>query len=92
MKSVTIDLTNIQTPRAMHVYIAYMMNFPAYYGRNLDALHDMLTGIGEPTLLRVRRPASLGGEMAAYFPRLALGLHDAQEENENLQVFVEIAE
>ena len=91
MKKVTIDLTNIHTPRGMHAYIAYVMNFPAYYGRNLDALSDMLGEIAEPTLLTIRRPAALPLELEAFFPRLALVLHDAQEENENLQVFVEIA-
>lgn len=90
MKKVTIDLTNIQTPRGMHAYIAYVMNFPAHYGRSLDALHDMLTEIGEPTLLTIRRPAVLPVKIAAYFPRLSLVLHDAQEENECLKVFVEI--
>lgn len=91
MRNVTIDLTNIHTPRAMHVYIAYVLNFPAYYGRNLDALHDMLTQIGEPTQLRIRRPAELPPQMAAVFPRLCLVMHDAQEENEYLEAFVEIA-
>ena len=92
MKKVTIDLRNIETPRAMHVYMAYVMNFPSYYGRNLDALYDMLTEIGEPTQMMIRRPADLPDEMKALFPRLSLVLHDAQTENENLQVFVEIAE
>ena len=90
MKNVTIDLTNIQTQRGMHAYIAYVMNFPAYYGRNLDALYDMLAQIGEPTLIMIRRPAQLPQEMAALFPKLSLVLHDVQEENDCLQVFVEI--
>ena len=90
MKNVTLDLTNIQTPRGAQVYIGYAMNFPAHYGRNLDALSDMLGEIAEPTLLTLCRPAVLPVQMAAYFPRLALVLHDAQEENENLQVLVEI--
>ncbi len=91
MEKRTIDLTNIDTPRAAQVYIGYAMGFPAYYGRSLDALHDMLTQIGEETLLRIRRPAALPPEMAAYFPRLVRVLEDAQEENGRLQVFVEIA-
>ena len=92
MKKITVDLTNIETPRAMHVYLAFMMNFPAYYGRNLDALHDMLTDIGEETILTIRRPAKLPEEMEKMFPRLSLVLHDAQEENAHLKVLVEIAQ
>jgi len=90
MKKVTLDLTNIHTPAAAQVYIEYAMAFPPYYGRNLDALYDMLTQIGEPTLLMIRRPARLPQQMAAYFPRLSLVLHDAQEENDNLQVTVDV--
>ena len=92
MKSVTIDLTNIHTPRAAHVYIGFRLGFPAHYGRNLDALHDMLGEISEPTQLIIRRPAELPPEIAAYFPRLALLLHDVQAENENLEVLAEITE
>ncbi len=90
MKKVTIDLTNIHTPRAAHVYIGFMLGFPAHYGRNLDALYDMLGEISEPTQLIIRRPADLPQEMAAYFPRLAIMLHDAQAENEYLEIFAEI--
>lgn len=92
MKKVTIDLTNIHTPRGAQAYIGFVMNFPAHYGRNLDALHDMLTEIAEPTQIVVRRPAALPPQMAAYFPRLSLVLQEAQEENEHLKVFVEITE
>ena len=91
MRNVTIDLTNIETPRGFHVYMAYVMGFPAYYGRNLDALYDMLTEIAEPTQIAIRRPAHLPEQMQALFPRLSLVLHDAQAENNNLEVFVEIA-
>jgi len=92
MKKVTIDLTHIHTPGGMHAYIAYVMDFPPYYGRNLDALYDMLTDIAQPTQLCIRRPAALSEELTVLFPRLSLMLHDAQEENRNLQVFIEIAE
>ena len=90
MKCVTLDLTNIHTPRGMHAYIAYVMDFPAHYGRNLDALYDMLTEINKPTLLCIRRPAVLAPELQTYFPKMARMLHDAQAENGNLQVVVDI--
>ena len=92
MKKLMVDLTNIHTPGGMHVYLAYKLGFPAHYGRNLDALHDMLTEIGEETLLTIRRPAQLPQQMERFFLRLAIVLHDAQEENPNLKAFVEIVE
>ena len=91
MKTITLDLTCIDTPGGMHAYIAYAMRFPSHYGRNLDALFDLLTEIGELTLLRICRPAKLSPELEMYFPKMARMLHDAQEENGKLQVVVDIA-
>ena len=90
MKKITVDLSNIQTPGGMHAYLAFAMDFPAHYGRNLDALHDQLTEISEPMQLCIRRPALLSPEMTAFFPRLSLMLHDVQEENECLEIFFEL--
>ena len=90
MKKITVDLTNIETPGGMHAYLAYRLNFPAHYGRNFDALHDMLTEIGEDTLLTIRRPAALSAEMEGIFPALAVVLLAAQEENPHFKSFVEI--
>ena len=43
MKIVTIDCAGIQTSAAFHSALAQDMNFPEYYGKNLDALFDCLT-------------------------------------------------
>ena len=40
MKKVELDIANIHTVRALHVYLAYKLNLPTYYGGNLDALYD----------------------------------------------------
>lgn len=32
---------------ALHIYLTETLSLPAYYGRNLDALHDCLTEMGE---------------------------------------------
>lgn len=85
MKTIKLDVTNIDTVKALHVYIAYMLDLPAYYGGNLDALHDVLGEVAEETRIRLSgQPAS--GEMAAYLPRLARVLQDAAEENGMLHV------
>ena len=90
MKKITVDLTNIETPGGMHAYLAYVMDFPAYYGRNLDALHDMFSEISEPTQLCIRRPAALSPEMTAFFPRFSVMLHDVQQENDQIEIFFEM--
>ena len=85
MKTIRLDVTNIGTVKALHGYLAYMLDLPDYYGRNLDALHDVLGEISDQTrIVLVGQPAN--AEMAAYLPRLARVLADAAQENGKLRV------
>ena len=47
MKSVTIDCEKLLHKKEAHLYLAQMLDFPDYYGKNLDALFDCLTEMGE---------------------------------------------
>ena len=85
MKTITLELSNIETVRALHIYLQYMLDLPAYYGKNLDALYDCLTDIGEETKLVVRAQG-VRGELTAYLPRLMKVLTDAAEYNTHLTV------
>ena len=85
MKTIKLDVTNISTVKALHVYLAYALELPSYYGKNLDALHDVLGEIGEQTrIVLAGKPAS--GEMEAYLPRLVRVLEDAAQENPALHI------
>ena len=85
MKTIRLDVTNIATVNALHVYLAYMLDLPDYYGRNLDALHDVLGEISDQTrIVLTGQPAS--GEMAAYLPRLVRVFADAAQENGMLYI------
>ncbi len=44
---ITADLTNWSTESDLHDEMASKLDFPAYYGRNLDALHDCLSDVAE---------------------------------------------
>ena len=83
MKTVKLDLTNIHTVRALHIYLAYMLELPPYYGKNLDALHDLLGEMGEELKIILTGEAA-SEEMAAYLPRLECVLQDSAEENQSL--------
>ena len=87
MKTIELDIQNIGTVKALHVYLAYMLELPPYYGGNLDALHDVRGEVGEATRI-VLRGQSARAEMAAYLPRLVRVLMDAAEENDLLRVEV----
>ena len=85
MKTITLELSNIETVRALHIYLQYKLDLPAYYGRNLDALYDCLTDISEDTTIIVNAGAACG-ECAASLQKLLRVFEDAQSENPRLTV------
>ena len=81
MKTVKIDLRRLRRIASAQRRIQEAFGFPAYYGRNLDALHDMLCAIDEPTHVVLVTGAHRAGELAAYLPRLERVLGDSAQEN-----------
>ena len=53
MRAIVLDFHEFDSPRAVHEYLADRLGFPAYYGCNLDALHDVLTDLSEDTCVTV---------------------------------------
>ena len=50
MKQVIIDCQELLQKEQAHSYLAEVLEFPDYYGKNLDALFDCLTELGECTI------------------------------------------
>ena len=75
------DLRLIQTPGGLQAYLGFLLNAPAYYGHNLDALHDILTDVSEPTRLIITFPSSCAPDMSRYLLRLSRVLEDSSREN-----------
>ena len=51
MKKVILDCEKLLDREQAHLYLAEMFDFPDYYGKNLDALYDCLTELGECTIV-----------------------------------------
>ena len=72
----------------MHDYLATSLAFPAYYGRNLDALNDCLTDICEPTLLVIDADPELADADEAngpsFFERACRVIARAAQENDDI--------
>ncbi|MEG0882780.1 MAG: barstar family protein [Janthinobacterium sp.] len=52
---VTIDLSEINSPRQLHAALAAALGFPAMYGMNWDAFRDAITGLVDmPQQLELR--------------------------------------
>ncbi len=45
-RTFTVDLAGVRTAAKMHEALAAALPLPAHYGRNLDALHDVLAEYG----------------------------------------------
>ena len=70
---------------AVHAFLASTLDFPSYYGNNLDALRDCLTDISHPVrivLVRMRDE----GPLAQWFDKLALALMISARENPSLDI------
>ncbi len=84
------------TRRKIHEYIAEKMNFPQYYGHNLDALYDCLTDICEPTAVGIAVPEGMEDALEEndsdkdvllrYLDRILRTFQDAEAGNPNLAV------
>lgn len=92
MKKILLDLNLIKNREQLHDYLALTMDFPDYYGRNLDALYDMLTDIMEDTCIGI-----FCGDRedipAVHLERVKKVFKDAEEDNPHLCViFSELEE
>ncbi len=74
-----IDLKNIDGRDSLHMEIAKKLGFPDYYGKNLDALSDILSEGGGLTDLVFINRSSLTEEMKEYLQRLSEVLFDVGE-------------
>ena len=86
-----LDVSACETSEDLHRALAEGLRFPAWCGGNLDALHDCLTDLHEPTELIVRGETALDallGRRASAFRRV---LDDSAEENPHLTVRFEDA-
>lgn len=75
--TVWLDGRQMQNRAEAHAYLAQMLRFPAWYGKNLDALYDLLTaGIGVAALKLIHADAMLAG-MDGYGERMLRTLREA---------------
>lgn len=54
MKTIIIDFSDINDIAEVHLMLKEKFNFPEWYGENLDALWDMLTGYIEPCIVEFK--------------------------------------
>ena len=86
MNLVILDGEKITSKEELHRHLAWSLNLPEWYGKNLDALYDCLTDIRERTGIHVFNKDALYETLGPMAHGLLRVLRDAAEENPELHV------
>ncbi len=88
MIEIKIDGNSLKTKQQAHEYLAAQDGFPDYYGKNLDALYDVLTSLPE-VRVSVSDPESIVKNLGEYGKKLLLTIKYACDKNPGVQLVVE---
>jgi len=85
---ITLNEKKLTGRKKAHAYLKKKLDFPDYYGENLDALYDCLGEIMEETTIVV--PGGIGDKdhLGEYGQRMLQVFRDAAEENPVLKVVI----
>ena len=72
-----------------HSYLQEILALPDDYGKNLDALYDCLTEMGDDTTICLTDPEAVRQNLGPYGDRLLATLQDAAADNPKLHVIFE---
>ena len=87
-----LDGARIPDRSALHRALAEGLNFPEWYGGNLDALHDCMTDISEPAEIEICNMRALEAALGGYARAFRRALTDSAAENKNLRVIIREAD
>jgi ribonuclease inhibitor len=90
MRRCVLDGAGLQSAAEVHDTLARELGFPAHYGRNLDALWDVLTGdVAVPAEILWRNSDLSRAKLGEAFERIAKILEDAAAARSGLTVTFE---
>ena len=87
--TIMLDGTAMTDRVTAHTHLAERMELPVYYGRNLDALYDVLMEFGPGTQIILAEPAAVVNNLGKYGEALLATMQEAAEENPNLTITLE---
>ena len=82
--AIILDGKAMKDRPAAHSHLAQQLDLPTWYGRNLDALYDVLTEIGMDTEIVLEDPAAVIDNLGKYGEALLSTMQEAAEENPHL--------
>lgn len=85
---VVLDGRRMVTREALHDYLRELLDLPDYYGRNLDALYDLLSSYPEKLELTVVHADVMLEHLGRYGNAFVKTLTDAAEVSPNLDLSI----
>lgn len=85
MRICIIDGNEIETRDMLHDILSKALDFPEWYGRNLDALYDCLTDLSEDVRLVIVHRDKLRAHLGPYGDRLFRVFSQAAQDNPRFQ-------
>lgn len=83
MQIVYLDTREFTDKEASHAYLKEMLDFPEYYGANLDALYDCLTDL-PPTEIFLENVEDAG----LFYPVIKHVMQSAKKENRDIRILI----
>lgn len=88
--TVELDCRMMTDRGTAHDYLAEKFEFPGYYGRNLDALFDLLSTYEKDAQIVVNAPELLEENLGAYGKNILKTLEEAARENLKLTLQINL--
>lgn len=86
MKHCVIDGNQIENREMLHQTLKKALDFPDWYGNNLDALYDLLTDIQEDVTIEIQDQEQLEAHLGAYVKAFLRALRDAASEQKMIHI------
>ena len=86
MRKIHIAADQFSTEEEVQEFFQEQFNFPDYYGRNLDALYDLLSEVTEKTHITISGGIADEANLGEYGERLLTVLEEAAQDNPDLKL------
>ena len=86
MEEIILNCRDMRTKEKAHEYIMKKMNFPDYYGKNLDALYDILSTYDKEVIIKFIDAEFLFEALGDYGTSLIDVFKEAEEENSRIKI------
>ena len=83
-----LDGEKISSKDELHKLMESVLDFPEWYGGNLDALYDCLTDLMEEVDIHLQNIEAFHQNLGEYADKLLRVLHDAEQANLNIQLTI----